>query len=201
MRKILKTIPVILLLSMFFVYLPFNKQVKAEDFNVSKILFEMLNIKNKATQKGKKELVFPTFSTAVFPISFEAAFRAAMLVEMSLGRVPVTVDKVAGILTTSDSPLKMLSGSVFVSYYFEPIGRNKTRVCIRTKAFHFSEGFEGIGGGWDLDDKNTGRIIHFETVLLYVIAAKAKRTEVRKLVKELSEPKLLINSLKEKFKL
>ena len=82
-----------------------------EKFDVDKILSEMLII-NKPTSKGNKKSELTTFSTAIFPISFEAAFRTAMLVEMSLERVPVMVDKIGGVLTTSDSPLKMLSGSV-----------------------------------------------------------------------------------------
>ena len=186
---------VILILSLCF-------NIKAQDngiknFDVNKILSEMLII-NKNSSKNNKKSELPTFSTAVFPISFEAAFRAAMLVEMSLGRVPVMVDKIGGILTTSDSPLKMLSGSVFVSYYFEPLGKNKTRVYIRTKAFHFSS---GISGGWNTDDKIFGPLYHLETVLLYVTAAQAKETEIQQIVKKLSNPQEVIRMLKAKYNL
>ena len=170
---------------------------RIEKLNISKILSEML-VFNKSSSKEGEKSELSRFSTAVFPISFEAAFRAAMLVEMSLGRVPVMVDKIGGVLTTSDSPLKMLSGSVFVSYYFEPLGKNKTRVYIRTKAFHFTE---GILGGWDTDDETFGTLHHLHTVLLYVKTAMTKEAEIQKIVKELSNPQEVIKTLKAKYNL
>jgi len=169
-------------------------RAKAEnesEFNAYKILHEMLKF-----EKGNKQKPLVRFSTAVFPISFEAAFRTAMLVEMSLGRVPVTVDKVGGILTTSDSPQKMLSGSTFVSYYFEPLGKDKTRVYIRTKVFYFSS-----GSGWDIDDELSGALQHINTVILYVFAAQLKDLEVKEIVKQLSNPDDVIKTLKTKFDL
>ena len=81
------------------------------------------------------------------------------------------------------------------------MGKNKTRVYIRTKAFRFSEGISGIGGGWDTDDKLFGPIHHLETVLLYVTAAMVKETEIQKIVKELSNPQEVIKTLKAKYNL
>ena len=87
---------------------------------------------------------------------------------------------------------------LFVSYYFEPLVKNKTRVYIRTKAFRF---FSGVGGGWNTDDKLFGPLHHLETVLLYVTAAQAKETEIRQIVKELSNPQEVIKTLKAKYNL
>lgn len=163
--------------------------------SAAKALVE-LKVAEKVAEIEKKHKLI-RFSMAVFPISLETAFRTAMLVEMTLGRVPVMVDKVGGVLTTSISPQQMLSGSTFVSYYFEPLGKDQTRVYIRTKSFYFSEGLSPLlEGGWRTDDILWGTINHLLTVTFYVLVAKKKDLEMKEVMQKLSDPNSLIEEVR-----